>query len=142
MDPNQNKSPKKPDGKKPKLNIWFALLAAIAIVLVISVVFNAVRNSQYHQTTFSEFMEQAEAGNIAEVELHQDRVIYMTKEEAAKPARQQRACFTGMPYGDILGLARELNDMGISVDEHIVEDNSTIMMILSYAIMIGGLFSL
>jgi len=140
MDPNQNKSPKKPDGKKPKLNIWFALLAAIAIVLVISVVFNAVRNSQYHQTTFSEFMEQAEAGNIAEVELHQDRVIYMTKEEAAKPARQQRACFTGMPYGDILGLARELNDMGISVDEHIVEDNSTIMMILSYAIMIGGLF--
>ena len=140
MDPNQNKSPKKPDGKKPKLNIWFALLAAIAIVLVISVVFNAVRNSQYHQTTFSEFMEQAEAGNIAEVELHQDRVIYMTKEEAAKPARQQKACFTGMPYGDILGLARELNDMGISVDEHIVEDNSTIMMILSYAIMIGGLF--
>ena len=140
MDPNQNQPSKKPDGKKPKLNLWVTLLIAVAIVLVISLVFNAVRNSQYEQTTFSEFMAQVNAGNISEVELHADRVIYLTKEEAAKPARQQKACYTGMPYGDILSLARELNDMGIKVNEHIVEDNSTIMMILSYFIMIGGLF--
>ena len=140
MDNNQNQPPKKPDGKKPKLNIWFALLAAIAIVLVISVVFNAVRNSQYTQTTFTEFMTEVNAGNIAEVELHQDRVIYLTKAEAEKPASQQKACFTGMPYGDILSLARELNDLGITVNEHIVEDNSTIMMVLYYVIMIGIIF--
>ena len=140
MDPNQKQPPKKPDGKKPKSNILLALLIAVAIVLVISMVYNAVRNSQYDQTTFSEFMDEVKAGNIAEVELHQDRVIYLTKEEAAKPASQQTSCFTGMPYGDVLSLARELNDLGISVDEHIVEDNSTIMMVLYYIIMIGGIF--
>jgi len=140
MDTNQNQPPKKPDGKKPKLNLWALLLIAVAIVLVCSLVFNAVKNSQYEQTTFSEFMEAVKSGQIAEVELHADRVIYLTKEEAAKPARQQKACFTGMPFGDTLSLARELNELGIKVNEHIVEDNSTIMMILSYFIMIGGLF--
>ena len=140
MDNNQNQPPKKPDGKKPKLNIWFALLIAVAIVLLISVVYNAVRNSQYTQTTFTDFMTQVNAGNIAEVEIHQDRVIYLTKEEAEKPAAQQKACFTGLPYGDVLALARELDGMGITVNEHIVEDNSTIMMILYYIIMIGVIF--
>ena len=140
MDNNQKQPPKKPNEKKPKLNIWITLLIAVAIVLVFSLVYNAVRNSQYEQTTFTDFMEAMKAGNIAEVELHQDRIIYLTKEEAEKPTRQQKACFTGMPYGDILSLARELNELGVSVDEHIVEDNSTIMMILSYFIMIGGLF--
>ncbi|OLA35875.1 MAG: hypothetical protein BHW31_07505 [Firmicutes bacterium CAG:110_56_8] len=65
----------------------------------------------------------------------------MTKEEAGKPAAMQKACYTGLPGGgDLIALSEELDAMGVKVDKKIVEDNSLIMMILSYALMIGGLF--
>ncbi|MCI6936625.1 MAG: ATP-dependent zinc metalloprotease FtsH, partial [Clostridiales bacterium] len=58
------------------------------------------------------------------------------------PSRQ-KACFTGLPSGgDMLALAEELDAAGVKVNNQIVEDNSMIMMILSYAIMIGGMFLL
>jgi len=142
MDPNKNQPPKKPDGKRPKFSIWFALMITVAIILIISTIYNAVSNGQYTQTTFSEFMTEAEKDNLAEVEIRYDRVVYMTRTVAAKPASQQRACFTGLPNGDILGLARELDELGTSVDVEIVEDNSTIMMILYYVIMFGAIFGI
>ena len=75
------------------------------------------------------------------MEIQSDRIIYMTKEEAGKPAAMQKACYTGLPGGgDLIALSEELDAMGVKVDKKIVEDNSLIMMILSYALMIGGLF--
>ena len=137
---NKNQPPKKPEGKKPK--IWVLLFVTAAIVLLISTVYNAMVNSQFTQTTFTEFMAEMDAGNLAEVELRHDRVIYLTKTEAAKPARQQRACYTGLPYGDILELAERLDVPNTEVNVEIVEDNSTIMMILYYIIMFGALFGI
>ena len=142
MDPNRNHPQKKPDGKRPKGSIWITIMVTVAIVLIISTVYNAISNSQYTQTTFSEFMEDAKNDNLSEVEIRYDRVLYMTKDEAAKPASQQKACFTGLPNGDILGLAKELNAMGTEVNVQIVEDNSTIMMILYYIIMFGAIFGI
>ena len=145
MEPNsKNQNDKNNSGQpqKPKGNIWGALLVTLALVLVVSTIYNNVKQSQYTQTTFSDFMTAYEQDNLAEVEFHTDRVIYMTKEEAAKDAREQKACFTGLPFGDILALAREMEADGITVNEVIVEDNSGIMMILSYAVMIGTTFLL
>jgi len=138
MDNNNKQPPKKPEGKKPK--IWVLLIVTAAIVLLISTVYNAMINSQYTQTTFTEFMAEVEAGNLSEVEIRHDRVIYLTKDQAAKPARQQKACYTGLPYGDILELAEKLDAPDTEVNVEIVEDNSTIMMILYYIIMFGALF--
>ena len=138
MDNNKKQPPKKPEGKKPK--IWVLLIATAAIVLLISTVYNAMVNGQYTQTTFTEFMAEVDAGNLAEVEIRSDRVIYLTKDEAAKPAHQQKACYTGLPYGNILELAEKLNAPETEVDVEIVEDNSTIMMILYYIVMFGILF--
>ena len=142
MDPNKKTPPKKPDDKrdKPKSNLLVTIIITVAIILIISSIYNAAVNNQYTQTTFSEFMEEARNDNLAEVELHYDRVYYMTKEEAAKPAAQQKACFTGLPNGDTLSLARELDEMGTSVDVKIVEDNSTIIMILVYVVMFAAIF--
>ena len=144
MDPNNNQNNDKKPGQpqKPKGNPWGALLITLAIVLIVSMVFNSVRKNQYTQTTFTDFMTAYESGQLAEVELHSDRVIYLTKEEAAKDPKIQKACFTGLPFGDVLALARELEDAGITVNEVIVEDNSGIMMFLSYALMIGSTFLL
>ncbi len=142
MDSNRNQPPKKPDGKRPKSNILITIMITVAIILIISTIYNAISRSQYTQTTFSDFMADAQKDNLAEVEIRYDRVLYMTKTEAAKPAAQQKACFTGLPNGDALALARELDAMGTTVNVQIVEDNSAIMMILYYVIMFGAIFGI
>ena len=137
---NRNNSGSSGDSQKPKSRALGTLLVTLAIVLIISSIYNAVKQSQYTETTFSDFMAAYESGNLSEVEFHPDRVIYMTKDEAAKDAREQKACYTGLPFGDVLALAREIQDTGVTVKEIIVEDNSGIMMILYYALMIGIMF--
>ena len=139
--PNNNNNDKKPGGNRPKGSIGTALLITLAIVLLFNWIYGSISKSQYTETTFSDFLEAKGAGQLTEVELQYDRIVYMTKEEAAKPASAQKACYTGLPSGgDMLALAEELVAEGVTVNNKIVEDNSVIMMILSYALMIGGLF--
>ena len=137
-DSNNNKN--NPNGQKPKNGIWTALIIALVLVLVFSWIYSAVESSQYVQTTYSDFRAAMDAGQLAEVELRSDRVIYMTKEEAAKDPAVQKACFTGLPFGDSLTLADELVNMGVTVNEQITEDNSMIQMILYYVIMFAVFF--
>ena len=146
MDLNRGNNPnngKKPEGERPKGNYFTPLMIALILVLLFSWIMNTVEKSQYTETTLSDFFEAKNAGQLAEVELRYDRILYMTKEEAAKDASRQKACYTGLPSGgDMLALAEELDAAGVKVNNQIVEDNSMIMMILSYAIMIGGMFLL
>ena len=116
MNQNNNQNPKTPDDKRPKSNFLLIAMIAIALVFLVSGVWKMVRNSKITQTTFSQFMEEAEKDNLSEVEIQHDRIIYLTKEEAAKPAALQKACYTGLPNGDVLGLVRELNKLDTSVD--------------------------
>ena len=150
MDLNRNDSPnnnnnnndgRKPGGNRPKGSIGTALLITLAIVLLVNWIYGSVSKSQYTQTSFSDFLAAKDAGQLSEVEIQSDRIIYMTKEEAGKPAAMQKACYTGLPGGgDLIALSEELDALGVKVEKKIVEDNSLIMMILSYALMIGGLF--
>ena len=146
MDLNRGNNPnngKKPEGDRPKGSYFTPLMIALILVLLFSWIMNTVEKSQYTETTLSDFFEAKNAGQLAEVELRYDRILYMTKEEAAKDASRQKACYTGLPSGgDMLALAEELDAEGVKVNNQIVEDNSMIMMILSYAIMIGGMFLL
>ena len=145
MEPNRgndhNKN-KRPEGDRPKNNYFTPLMIALVLVLIFSWVMNTVEKSQYTETRWDEFVEAKKAGQLAEVEIQVDRLLYLTKEEAAKDPQQQKACYTGLPSGNVMELANELEAMGVNVKRIIVEDNSMIMMILSYAIMIGGMFLL
>ena len=148
MDPNKKDSPNNKNnndrgGKRPKGNILLAIVITVAVVLIISSIYNAIAGSKYTETDFNEFLDAMENGQLSEVEIQYDRIIYMTKEEAAKPEGQQKACYTGLPKGgDYLELSKQLDDMGVKNTTQIVEDNSGIMMILYYALMIGGVFLL
>ena len=141
MEPNR-KNPQKPDdNKRPKTSIWLALIITVAIVIGISLIYNFIVGSQYTQTSYTDFRTAMAEGKLSEVELQYDRVIYLTKDEAAKPAAQQKAFYTGIPaYADTLELMNELNDLGIKVNQQIVEDNSTILMILYYVFMFAIIF--
>ena len=145
MDPKRPPSSDKngPDGKRPKSHWLFALVIAVAVALIFSFVYNAIADSKYTETTYNDFLKAMNSNNLSEVELQYDSIIYMTKEEAAKPASQQKACYTGLPNGgDTMELAEKLDGMGVKVKRQIVEDNSTIIMLLTYALMIGGMFLL
>ena len=144
MQPNRDNRNQKPgDNPKPKGNLWVTLIITVAIVLVISGIYNMIRDSQYVETTYSDFLSQVEKNNLAEVEFQYQygRILYMTKEEAAKDPALQKACFTGMPHGgDYEEMARQLYSIGVTVTEQIVEDNSGIMMILYYVMMFALIF--
>ena len=138
-----NRKPRKPDGDRPKNGYFTPLLIALVLVLAFSWISNTIEKSQYKESTIADFWQAREAGQLAEVEIRYDRILYMTKEELGKEAAQQKACYTGLPTGgDLLALSRELEAEGIKVDYPIVEDNSMIMMVLSYAVMIGGMYFL
>ena len=138
-----NENPRKNgDEKKPKSNLLLTLIITSAIFLLISSIYSAISDSQYTETKFSEFVADWEAENLDEVELRYDRIIYMTKEEAAKDPDDQKACFTGLPNGDLLTLARELEASGITVNYPITEDNSMLFMILYNVVMFGAIFGL
>ncbi len=143
MDPKENKNANNgtpQDGKQPKRSLGIALFATVAIVLLISFIFNSISKGMYTETTYSQFREYMDAGQLVEVEIHADRILFLTKEEAAKDPRSQKACYAGLPYGNYLTLADELVDMGVTVTNPIVEDNSFIITILLYAMMFGVIF--
>ena len=141
MEHNKNDNNKKPNDGKKKPNLLVTLLITVGIILIIGAVYNAVTASQWTQTTYSDFIKAMDSDNLSEVELRSDRIVYLTKTEAAKPKDEQKACYTGLPNGgDTMVLAEKLNQMGVKVDREIVEDNSLIMTILSYVLMFGLLF--
>ena len=96
MEQNRNDSSRNGPGKngddKRKPNLFIALIIAVVVVLLISSIFNMISKSQYTLTTLSDFFDELEANNLSEVVIHYDRIVYLTKEEAAKPAEQQKAC--------------------------------------------------
>ena len=141
MEPNRNDKNNRNPEKKPKGSIWLALIISVAVILLINAVFGFIQGSQYTQVSFSEFLEAKDAGNLAEVELRHDRIVYLTKDESKKPAAEQKAFYTGLPTGsDTMALAIELDAAGVKVYRQIVEDNSMITMILTYVIGFGLLF--
>lgn len=139
--PNRNNNNNNADNKRPKSSVWVALIITIAIILILTSAYRAITGSHYTQTTYSDFLEAMKQGQLSEVEFQSDRILYLTKEESAKPVAQQRAFFTGLPAGgDTMALAQELYDMGIKVNRHIEEDNSIIVLVLYYALMFAVIF--
>ncbi len=62
---NQNNRPPQGDDKKPKNTIWVTLVITFVIVLLVSSLYNMVRDSKYNEATWNEFRTEMEAGNLA-----------------------------------------------------------------------------
>jgi len=148
MEQNRNTSPNnnnnnrnandKGGEKKPRSNLLAIFLISVALVLGFSMMLDAIQDSKYEKKSYDEFLTIWEEGQLAEVEFQSDRIIFLTKEEAEKDPREQRACMTGLPRGgDTMALSAELRADGVKVETLIPDDNSYIWTILYYALTIG-----
>ena len=136
-DSSNNKGSGAPGGKKPK---WLlAVSVALVAALVTFMVNNMVTASKYDRKTFSDFLDAKNSGQLAEVQIQSDRILYLTKEEAAKEADKQKVSFTGLPTGaDTMELLEELHAAGVIGEKLIVEDRSVLMTMLASV----GMFAL
>ena len=127
-------------GEKKPRSFLLPLLISLAMLLAFMLIYDAIAGSKYEEVTYTEFLRAMEAGELGEVHIKSDRIIYYTAEEMEKDARERKACMTGLPFGDVMTLAEELAAKGVDVKEVIVEDNSWIITIILYALMFGVMF--
>ena len=139
-DSSNNKGPGAPGEKKPK---WLlAVIVALGAVLLMFMINNIITANKYTKKTFSDFLEAKNAGQLAEVQLRADRIVYLTKEEAEKEAAQQKACYTGLPTGaNTMALLEELHEAGVTGEKLIVEDNSGLISLLYPVFMFLMIFA-
>ncbi len=152
---NNDPKGKKPQDNKPQNNddgrqgrrIVFLMVAALIATLLINSVYTSIANAYLSEIPYNEFQEYLDKDEIAELEFQSDRIVILTREEAKKPAAQQRMYYTGIiPNYDNSELKAQLDKQGVIYNTEIVEQASPIVtFILTWLlpiIIMYALFSL
>jgi len=152
---NNDPKGKKPQDNKPQNNddgrqgrrIVFLMVAALIATLLINSVYTSIANAYLSEIPYNEFQEYLDKDEIAELEFQSDRIVILTREEAKKPAAQQRMYYTGIiPNYDNSELKAQLDKQGVIYNTEIVEQASPIVTFvvtwLLPVIIMYALFSL
>ena len=152
---NNDPKGKKPQDNKPQNNddgrqgrrIVFLMVAALIATLLINSVYTSIANAYLSEIPYNEFQEYLDKDEIAELEFQSDRIVILTREEAKKPAAQQRMYYTGIiPNYDSSELKAQLDKQGVIYNTEIVEQASPIVTFvvtwLLPVIIMYALFSL
>ena len=152
---NNDPKGKKPQDNKPQNNddgrqgrrIVFLMVAALIATLLINSVYTSIANAYLSEIPYNEFQEYLDKDEIAELEFQSDRIVILTREEAKKPAAQQRMYYTGIiPNYDNSELKAQLDEQGVVYNTEIVEQASPIVTFvvtwLLPVIIMYALFSL
>lgn len=152
---NNDPNGKKPQDNKPQNNddgrqgrrIVFLMVAALIATLLINSVYTSIANAYLSEIPYNEFQEYLDKDEIAELEFQSDRIVILTRDEAKKPAAQQRMYYTGIiPNYDNSELKAQLDKQGVIYNTEIVEQASPIVTFvvtwLLPVIIMYALFSL
>ena len=152
---NNDPKGKKPQDNKPQYGddgrqgrrIVFLMVAALIATLLINSVYTSIANAYLSEIPYNEFQEYLDKDEIAELEFQSDRIVILTREEAKKPAAQQRMYYTGIiPNYDNSELKAQLDKQGVIYNTEIVEQASPIVTFvvtwLLPVIIMYALFSL
>ena len=131
------------DNKQPR-TILMLIVAALIFTIFINSVYEGIANAQYQEITYDQFTELLSQDQLAEVEFQSDRILILTKEEAAKNAREQTIFYTGLiPNLDLNGLQQDLDGHDVQYSGHIVEQASPILsFIVSWVLPIAVMYLL
>ena len=144
--PQDNKPQNGDDGRQGS-RIVFLMVAALIATLLINSVYTSIANAYLSEIPYNEFQEYLDKDEIAELEFQSDRIVILTREEAKKPAAQQRMYYTGIiPNYDNSELKAQLDKQGVIYNTEIVEQASPIVTFvvtwLLPVIIMYALFSL
>ena len=144
--PQDNKPQNGDDGRQGR-RIVFLMVAALIATLLINSVYTSIANAYLSEIPYNEFQEYLDKDEIAELEFQSDRIVILTREEAKKPAAQQRMYYTGIiPNYDNSELKAQLDKQGVIYNTEIVEQASPIVTFvvtwLLPVIILYALFSL
>ncbi len=144
---HQHNKPQNNDDGRQGRRIVFLMVAALIATLLINSVYTSIANAYLSEIPYNEFQEYLDKDEIAELEFQSDRIVILTREEAKKPAAQQRMYYTGIiPNYDNSELKAQLDKQGVIYNTEIVEQASPIVTFvvtwLLPVIIMYALFSL
>ena len=141
---NDNNKNKKEPEKKQGRTILLVLLAALILTIVINTVYSSLSNALRTEIEYSTFLDMLESDEIDEVRFHEDRIMILTKEEAAKEPTVQQIYYTGMIANVTLNdLTAQLDAHGVKYSAEIAEQmNPILSFIISWVLPIAVMYLL
>ena len=135
---NDPKNSKKPQGNKPQgdngddsrraRRIVMLMIAALVATLLINMLYTTISNAYLSEIPYNEFKAYLDKDEVAELEFQSDRIVILTRDEAKKPASQQKMYYTGIiPNYDNAELIDQLDKQGVVYNTEIVEQASPIV---------------
>ncbi len=133
-DPRKNdprKNPQEDPNDKKRKRVLLIVVVALALTLIINMIYTSIASAYLQPVSFSEFQEQLTTGQVVQVEFDTDRLLFLTREESEKPAGQQILYYTGLiPGQETTPLVTELEARGVEYNAALTEELSPIMSFL------------
>ncbi len=132
-DPRDHQPKKDPGSKRPK-SMLALIAAALVFTVIVNLIYSAVANAYLQKITWTEYEALIEQSQLAEVVIHADRFVVLTKEEAAKEDEPQIRYYTGRPDDITTSKMMDvLRDADVTTDIYIQEEmNPILSAIISY----------
>ncbi|MBQ7523865.1 MAG: ATP-dependent zinc metalloprotease FtsH [Oscillospiraceae bacterium] len=148
MAQNNQKKPQN-DQQAPNVRrIITILIISLAIALAFNAITNAVTSQFQTETTYNEFEQLLEKGELTAVEIFGDRIVFTTREQQ-KFNEQQKSGRIAYSYTALLGsysipeLKAKLDEAGVDYAGHITEElNPIVSFLVSWVLPIGVMYLL
>ena len=126
----QNRNNNDSDGGKNFKTILPIIIVALVITLLINYVVSSVSSSYQTQISYTEYMDLVVSGEINMVEIHSDRVLILTNEEAEQTSSTQIIYYTGVQSDMIADMIQVLQYYNVTFYFYVEEEMSPIISFL------------
>jgi len=146
-DSNKNRNGQNGSGggsQPPTRMIISLIIAALVFTVLINTVYETISKSSQKKISYTEFVTELDGDKLDSVEFQSDRILILTKEEAAKPASQQIIYYTGLiPNLDLNNLMTDLESHNVDASGQIVEEVSPVVsFLISWVLPIAVMYLL
>ena len=146
MEPNNNKPGKQPgeDGRSPLKKYLPIIVLALILTLLFNSLYSTISQARMREIKYTEFLDMADKGEIAEVQFTSDRILITTRDQAEVAESKRITYYTGLIKNvEYTDLVAELRAKNVTVSEEVVEQMSPIIsFLLSWVLPIAVMYGL
>ena len=146
-----NQDPKKQNNNRPSgsdddrrgKRILILVIAALIATLLINSLMTTISHSYLTEISYNEFLTMLDDDKLDSVEVQDDRLLILTKEEAVKVSGRQHLYYTGRFTGLDESLVAELETHGVDYQVKIVEEmNPIVSFLVTWVIPVAVMYLL